>query len=261
MKQKISIIIPAHNEEKRIDKTLEEYLKFFSNLKKEKILDFEIIVVLNACIDKTKEVAEKNKCKELRILEFKQGGKGFAVTQGFKDALTRKNDLIGFVDADMATSPESFYDLIENIKEKDGIIASRGKKGANANMNPIRRLTHKGFNFIIRSLFLMPYKDTQCGAKIFKKGVVESIIPGLSLTHWVFDVNLLHLCKKNKFKIKEHPTIWKNKSGSKISSITRTSFQMFLGAIRLRILNSPFKDFVRLYDKINKKRKNEIYKN
>ena len=123
--EKVSIVIPAHNEEKRIGKTLEKYLEYFKNLKNRHFLDFEIIVILNACKDKTLEIVKKYKCKELKILDFERGGKGFAVTEGFKEALKGNSSLIGFVDADMATSPESFYDLIKNIGNHHGIIASR----------------------------------------------------------------------------------------------------------------------------------------
>ena len=124
---KISIIIPAHNEEKRIEKTLKRYLEFFKNLKKEKRLDFEVIIVINNTKDKTEEIVKKycKKYKEISYMNFERRGKGFAIIKGFEDSIKRKNDLIGFVDADMSTSPESFYDLIKNIKDSDGILANR----------------------------------------------------------------------------------------------------------------------------------------
>ena len=105
--EKISIIIPAYNEEKRIKETLNSNLKFFKNLKKRKILDFEMIVAVNGSKDRTIEIvkgfAKKN--KELRYLNLKRGAKGYAVIEGFKEALKGKSNLIGFKDADMATSP------------------------------------------------------------------------------------------------------------------------------------------------------------
>src|SRR3989338_5493791 len=99
--EKISIIIPAYNEEKRIKETLNSNLKFFKNLKKRKILDFEIIAVVNGSKDRTIEIvkgfAKKN--KELRYLNLKRGAKGYAVIEGFKEALKGKSNLIGFKDA------------------------------------------------------------------------------------------------------------------------------------------------------------------
>ena len=242
---KISIIIPAYNEEKRIGKTLKEYKEFFQELEKRKVLDFEIIVVLNACRDNTLGVVEKNKFPQLKILDFKQDGKGFAIIEGFKDALKRKNDMIGFVDADMATSPAAYYDLIQNIDNYDGIIGSRWLKDSKVTKRIfLRKITSWGFNFITRSLFLMNYTDTQCGAKLFKKKVVEKIICELNLTRWAFDVNLLYLCKKNKFRIKEHPTTWEDKKDSKLG-VFKVSIQMFLGILRLRLINSFFEPILR----------------
>jgi len=238
---KISIIIPAYNEEKRIENTLKEYGKFFQNLKKQKVLDFEIIIVMNNTTDNTEEVIRKfsKKYKDIKYLNFKPRGKGFAVKEGFKYSLKRKNDLIGFVDADMSTSPESFYDLFKNIKDNDGIIASRWIKGARVIERTMRRkIISKTFNFVVGSLFFLSYKDTQCGAKIFKRKVIKKIIYGLNTQGWVFDVNLLYLCKKYKFKIKEYPTVWKDKKKSKITNLFKTSIQMFFEIVKLKFLLS-----------------------
>ena len=239
----VSIVIPAYNEEKRIEKTLNEYCTFFRELTNKKILNFEIIVVLNNCTDKTLEIVKKAKkrFKEIRFLDFEEGGKGFAIKEGFKDALKRENDLIGFVDADMATSPEAFYDIIRKSKNYDGIIASRWLKSSviKTKQTFLRRIMSRGFNFIVRLLFFFNYRDTQCGAKIFKKKVIEKIVQDLELTEWAFDINLLYLCKKNCFKIKECPTIWDDKKDSKLD-LTKVPLQMFSGVFRLRLIYSPF---------------------
>jgi len=249
---KLSIVIPAKNEENRIGRTLEEYVKFLKKLKNEKkIKDFEIIVVLNACEDDTIGVVKKyqKKYDKLKCLNFKRIGKGFALIEGFKDALKRENDLIGFIDADFSTSPCSFYDLIKNMEKCDGAIASRAKRGSKVRMSLLRRITSRGFNFLVRSILFLPYKDTQCGAKLFKREVIDKVTPKLSLTYWAFDINLLYLCKKHKFKIKEIPTVWEDKKESKLN-IARVPILMFLSIIRLRLLNSPFRDLVRFYNKI-----------
>jgi len=244
---KVSIVIPACNEEKRIRKTLEEYLRFFSEIKKKTNLDFEILIVINNTQDKTEEIVIEftNKYKELRYLNFKQGGKGFAIIEGFKDSLKRDNDLIGFVDADLATPPEAYYDLIENIGNFMGVIADRWIKGAKVKKQTLKRqIISRGFNFIVRVFFIMPYKDTQCGAKLFRREVIDKIIPTLNLTQWAFDVNLLYVCKKNKFKIKSVPTTWEEIPGSNIN-ILRAPLQMFLGVMRLRLVNSIFEPILR----------------
>ncbi|MFH1711032.1 MAG: glycosyltransferase [Nanoarchaeota archaeon] len=246
---KIAIVMPAHNEEKRIEKTLEEYGKFFKKKKKEKeINNFEIIVVINNTQDRTEEIAKKmsKKYREIRCLNFKQKGKGFAIIEGFKDALKRDFDLIGFVDADMATTPEGYYALAENIEGYGGIIASRWVRGSviKTKQSFLRRVLSRGFNLIVRFMFLMPYEDTQCGAKIFRRKVIERVVGELYLTQWAFDINLLYLCKKKEFKIREYPTTWQDRTDSKLD-VMKIPIQMFTGVLRLRLINSIFEPLLK----------------
>ncbi len=251
--EKISIIIPAYNEEKRIKETLDSNLKFFKNLKKNKILNFEIIVVVNGSSDKTieivKDFAKKN--NELKYLNLKRGAKGYAVIEGFKEALKGNSNLIGFKDADMSTSPEAFYELVKRIKNYDGIIASRYVKGSIINPKPNleRIFASRIFNFMTIIILGLHFKDTQCGAKIFKRKALEKTIPKLTFSQLAFDVEILYIMKKVGFKIKETSTIWSDKEYSKVN-FAKSGPGMLLSIIRLRILNSPFKSLIKFYDKL-----------
>lgn len=251
---KLCIVIPALNEEKRIGKTLDAYMNFFRELEKKKILDFEIVIVLNACEDNTLDVVKKyaEKHKEIRYLSLDRKGKGLAIIRGFEDSLKRDNELIGFVDADMATLPDSFYELVKNADKGDCIIASRALKESKVDMNGLRKFTSRGFNFLVRSILLLHIYDTQCGAKIIKRNALENVIGEIGSTEWSFDVDFLYRLKKRGFKIKEVPTVWEGQGGSKLNLI-KTPFRMFSGIMRLRILNSPFKFIVRAYDKLPEK--------
>jgi len=243
----MAIIIPAYNEEKRIGETLKNYLAYFKNLKRQRILDFQIIIVLNACKDNTKSVVEEYSCKELKILEFEQGGKGFAIVEGFKEALKKDFELIGFVDADMATPPNAFYGLVRNIKRVDGVIADRWDKRSKVSPQTFfRRILSRGFNYIVRSLFLFCYRDTQCGAKLFRRELLIKLIPKLGSSEWNFDVDLLFYTRREKAKIKSIPTMWDDKKGSSIN-LKKTPITMLLSAIRLRLIHSPLNFFVRVY--------------
>jgi glycosyltransferase involved in cell wall biosynthesis len=217
---KLSIVIPAYNEENRIERTLRTYHEFFV----EKHMPFELVVVLNGCKDNTIGVVERVR-KELAtnsiiIIDLPQAGKGLAIKAGFADALTRNNDLIGFVDADMATKPDAYYDLVVNLKDNDGIIASRYMPGAK--ISPPRPAYKRYGSKLIYEpllwlLFGLSYYDFQCGAKLFKREVLQEVNPQLTVTQWAFDAELLYLCKKNGFTVIEIPTVWEDQAESKLT--------------------------------------------
>ena len=242
----LSIIIPARNEQNRIGPMLDAYSRFFINK------NSEIIVVINNSSDRTLDVV-KNYQKKFPFIKYqnlKPGGKGFATMSGFKEALQGNSNLIGFVDADMSTKPEDFYELYKNIEDYDGVIGSRWKKGAVTKRSLGKLIRSRGFNLLVRALFLFPYQDTQCGAKIFKREVVKKLYDDIKIPEWAFDVNILYICKRNGFSIKEFPTIWEDKDGSGINKPFKIPIQMAAGVIRLRLLYSPFEFVVRAYDQI-----------
>jgi len=250
---KLCIVIPAYNEEKRIGKTLEKYSLFFEKARKNRELDYEILVVINNTKDKTESIVKSFSKKNKRIiyLNLIRGGKGYAVVSGFRDTLKRKNELIGFVDADLSTSPEEYLKLVKNISSYDGIIASRYIPGAilSPKQTIARIIASRVYNFYIRSLLFFPYSDTQCGAKLFKRKTIESILPSLTMSQWAFDIDLLYISKKKGFKIKEFPTVWSDKTFSKIKLLS-SGPMMALAILRLRLLNSPLKGFIKLYDNL-----------
>ena len=249
---KVTIIMPAYNEEKRIGNTLGEYLPYFNSLKKRKKLDYRLLVVINGTTDKTARVVAswKKMNPSLEYLNLKRGGKGYAIIEGFKAALAdKKSDLIGFVDADGATPPQAFHALVQGIGKEDGIIASRYIQGSivRPRPSPQRILASRVYNLLIRSLFFIPYRDTQCGAKLFKRNAIEHTIKDFKMSQWAFDVDVLYHLRKNGYSIREAPTIWSDKEYSKIN-LASSAPGMALGIIRLRLLNSPARSFIRIYD-------------
>ena len=237
--KKISIIIPAHNEEKRIRNTLEAYSRFFDMVKQDEDLKYEIVVVLNGCTDDTLHVVEdvRERRSAISYIDLPEAGKGLAVKAGFEDALKRRNDFIGFVDADMATAPEYFFELIEKIGEHDGIIASRYMKGSKVHP-PRPKIKRWGswivYESLVKLLFGISYQDYQCGAKLFKRDVIKKVTPHLTVKQWAFDVELLYLCKKFGFTVIEVPTVWVDKEGSKLSPIGG-GFKMLTALFKLRL--------------------------
>lgn len=229
---KLSIIIPAHNEEKRIRKTLDDYISYFSDKYGN---NFEILVVMDGCIDKTVELVEEftRYFLQLRCYDHpKRLGKGGAIIEGFKRA---KGDIVAYTDADGATKQDELDRLIDELKECDGIIASRYLEGSSIETSqPITRIiASRGFNFLVRLLFGIPFKDTQCGAKVLKNYVVKDIVNDLTERQWAFDVDLLYTAIKKGYKIKEVSITWEHKEGFELR-LYKVIPQMFFAIIRLR---------------------------
>ncbi|WP_424357748.1 dolichyl-phosphate beta-glucosyltransferase [Methanocella sp. MCL-LM] len=207
----ISVIVPAYNEEDRIEKTLEEYSKGLKSAG-----DFEIIVVCDGCKDRTPEIA----AKYAKVLTFPNRlGKGGGVLEGFKVA---RGDIVGFTDADNSLKVDQFLKLIEEM-EKTGagcVIADRKSKEAIIveSQYLIRRLASESFNTLFpRLLFGLKVKDSQCGGKIFKREYVEKVAPQMACMGFEFDVELLWRMKNAGCAIREVPVVWKDDKGSKFS--------------------------------------------
>lgn len=246
----VCIVLPAHNEERRIGKTLEVFSAYFENLRKQKKLKYEMLIVINNTKDRTEEIVKnfERKNKNITSVNLSKGGKGFAVIEGFKIALNSKKnfDFIGFVDADLATPPEAFYDLIKNINNNDGIIASRHIPKAIIEPKPslLRKLASIGFISVVRILFFMPFTDTQCGAKLFTRKAITELAKYQIQSNWAFDVNILYILNKKGIVVREIPTLWRDIKDSKLK-VGKVSIQMFLAVLQLRIINSPFRRLLR----------------
>ncbi len=236
---KLSIVIPAHNEEHRLPPMLEAYAAYFQEKYGK---EAELIVVPNFCDDRTAEVTcgFMDRFPRLRVLDDPgRVGKGGAVVLGAQAA---DGDLIGFVDADGATSPVAFDELVEKISLDGCIIASRWMKGSVMSpKQPVsRRIASRCFNFLVRVFFGLRLTDTQCGAKLFRREVILPVIRNLGVTDWAFDVDMLFQTKRLGASIREIPTVWNDIAGSKID-VGRASVQMLVAMVRLRMFYSSLR--------------------
>ncbi len=224
----LSIVIPAYNEEDRIGGVLKKYANFHSS--------YEIIVVCNGCTDATVSIVEEMTRNDARIklLVFKEKlGKGGAIIEGFKASVGK---MIGFIDADESVGTADFTKLIEAARSNcDGAIASRRMKGARIPVKqPLRRrIASRAFNVLVKLIFGLTFEDTQCGAKIFRREVVEAILGDLRSRGFEFDVELLWRMKMNGYRVLEVPITWRYDRGSKFSLLHAPN--MFLNLIRIRI--------------------------
>lgn len=233
------LLIPAYNEQGRIGPVLRDYARYFSQNYRGK---FQFVVVLNGCVDDTigvvRAVAADFPC--ISALEFPAPiGKGGALIEGLK--LAPLCDLIGYVDADGATAPAAFHELVKLSDRADCVVGSRWVEGAVIHQVQTnrRRFASRVFHLIVQGLFWMGIHDTQCGAKVLHRIAVEKIHGALRIADMAFDINLLYALKRAGCTILEVPTEWTDRMGSKVV-LGKTSLTMLLSVVRLRLVYSPF---------------------
>ena len=240
------LLIPAYNEERRIEPVLREFAQYFRDQYHGR---FQLVVVLNGCRDNTLGVVKKVAAEfpSISALDFPDPiGKGGALIEGLKLAPTA--DIVGYVDADGASPPSAFHALVQLIDRADCVIGSRWLPGAVLHQAQtwVRRFASRCFHLVVETLFHMHIKDTQCPCKVIRRAAIEKIHSSLRIADLAFDVNLLYSLKHAGFSVLEVPTEWTDKIGSKVtSSLFRSSLSMFLSVVRIKLIYSPLYERLR----------------
>lgn len=229
---RLSLIIPAYNEERRILPTLDEYVAHLRTLYAPGTA--EVIVVLNGCRDGTRGVVEQvmANAPEVRLIEFAAPlGKGGAILEGLAAA---RGDYVAFVDADnMVRAPETAK-LLRVLETHDVAIAGRFGPDAAPSSQPLtRRLLGAASRVWVRRFLGLPYRDTQCGAKAFRATAWHAIAPHVVERGWAFDLDVLAHAYRLGLRVAEVPVRWQHiVEGSKVR--LRDLPQTYLATFRIR---------------------------
>ncbi len=231
---RLDIVIPAHNEEHRIGPTLAAYRAGCPDP------GCRFLVALDNCTDSTADIVDEQARADGRVtkLEYPKLGKGGVIMESFRHC---DADLIAFVDADCATLPNEMLRLTQTAVQCDGAIATRRHPAAvlPARRTVPRKLTSAGFAYGVRRVFNLPYTDTQCGAKVMRREVVQRVLPLLSSRDFLFDVDLLVTSRALGYRIVEVPTIWIDREGSRVDAVADTkkmAFSLFRLWLHHRVL-------------------------
>lgn len=225
----LSIIIPAHNEEKRLPHSLQQVAAFLETFAQ----PAEVIVVENGSSDATLRVAQLFAAAHpaFRVLHNELPGKGRAVRDGVLAAAGRYRF---FADADLSMPIEQLRRFLPPAVDVPIAIASREAPGAVRYNEPAHRhFTGRVFNSFIRSLVLPGLHDTQCGFKLFRADVAEDLFRHQTLSGWSFDVELLYIASLRGLPILEVPIPWYFNPESKIN-VLRDSWRMFRDLLIIR---------------------------
>ena len=192
----LSLIVPVYKQEKIIVKNIRQIKQILDSIRH----DYEIIVVFDGLVDSSyKKVKKANIPKVKTISYIKNQGKSHAIRIGMKKA---KGDYVMFIDSGMEIDPNSISMLLEHMEwyNADIIVGSKRHPASQVNYVPSRKILSEGYYFIVKFLFGIKVRDTQAGIKIFRKEVLEKILPRLVGKKFTGDLEMLVVADTLGFK-------------------------------------------------------------
>jgi dolichyl-phosphate beta-glucosyltransferase len=245
----LSIVIPAYNEEKRIERTLDDVLRFLES----QSYRGEVIVVDDGSSDGTARIASdriagyRNAGHEMRVLTNKPNrGKGYSVKRGLTET---RGEIVLFTDADLSSPITEAPKLIDPIAERRADV-TLGSRALNREMIGVHqpRMRELGgivFNLCMRIITGLKFKDTQCGFKAFRRECALPVFALQRVERFGFDPEVLYIAKKQGNKLLEVPVVWNHCEGGELQNKLNyllDSINMFADLIRIR-----FNDFAGRY--------------
>jgi dolichyl-phosphate beta-glucosyltransferase len=239
--KKLSVVIPAYNEEKRITETLKDIDGY---LEKQNY-DYEIVIVVNNTKDRTYEIVQelgRTTVQKAVAMDLKEGGKGNAVRRGILEKAT--GDIIMFMDADNATpisEIEKFLPFFD--KGFDVVIGSRYTNPDLVKVHQpfYRILLSRMSNLLIQVLAVPGIKDTQLGFKAFTATAAKEIFPLVTVLRWGFDMEVLTIALARGYKIKEVGVSWTEHGGGHVPLSAYIESLIDLFKIKFRSISGKYK--------------------
>jgi glycosyltransferase involved in cell wall biosynthesis len=227
----LSIVIPAFNEELRLPASLERIAAYLKNGNRET----EVLVVDDGSRDRTAALAEsfRDRIPGLRVIaNGSNRGKGYSVRHGMQEA---RMDLVLFSDADLSAPIEEADKLVAALDQYDVAIGSRAldRSLIAVHESAFREFAGIVFNWIVRFVLRLPFVDTQCGFKAFRREQCKIIFEQQRIERFGFDPELLYLARHHGLSAVEIPVRWAHSPATKVNML-RDSVQMFLDIFTIR---------------------------
>lgn len=226
----LSIVIPAHNEEKRLPPTLRKIDDFLAL----QPYPAEVIVVENGSSDRTYEVAQAftGQLPYLRVYQETARGKGLAVKRGMLEAVGEYRFIC---DADLSMPIEQVNRFLPPAMHSPEVaIGSREAPGSVRYNEPTyRHLIGRVFNWMVRIAALPGLQDSQCGFKCFRGDIADEVFPLQTLSGMSFDVEVLFIARRHGYKIREVPIDWYFDADSRVR-LVQDSLRMFFDLVTIR---------------------------
>lgn len=229
----LSIVVPAYNESARLGSTLERMIAYLDS---QSFADAEVIVVDDGSTDDTASLVERYAAVDQRVRLIRNPGnrgKGYAVRNGMLHA---RGEWVLFSDADLSSPIEELEDLLAAADEANAAIAigSRAldRSLVKTHQSAAREFLGRFFNFLMRLITGLKFKDTQCGFKLYRRDAAAAVFPLQRLDGFSFDVEDLVIAKRLQIPAVEVPVEWANVEGTKVS--LGKGMQSFADLVRIR---------------------------
>jgi dolichyl-phosphate beta-glucosyltransferase len=228
----LSIIIPSYNEEARLAGTLQRIAEYLPTLR----LRTEVLVVDDGSTDRTAAIAESfhGKLTGLRVLSNGTNrGKGYSVRHGMLEA---QGDMVLFTDADLSAPIEESDKLLTALNNGyDVAIGSRAMDRSliSTHQSIFREFAGIIFNKIVRIVLRLPFVDTQCGFKAFRRERTRIIFEQQRIEGFGFDPELLYLARHYGLRAIEIPVRWGHSEATKVNMLG-DSLKMFADIFTIR---------------------------
>jgi glycosyltransferase involved in cell wall biosynthesis len=193
---KLSVIVPAYREASHIQDNLGKLLRELNALGR----SYEVIVVSDGNTDDTAREAERVISPHIKVIEYNRNmGKGYALRCGVAHS---SGELVTFIDADMELDPryiKGFIAVMESF-DCDAVVGSKRHPMSNVQYPRARRFQSLMYQLLIRTLFRIKVRDTQTGLKLFRREVLEEVVPLLAIKRFAFDLELLVVARQLGYK-------------------------------------------------------------
>lgn len=228
----VSIVIPAYNEEKRLPSSLDEILAFL----RAREFRAEVLVVDDGSSDATAARVREYEMKHPSVrllLNPGNRGKGYSVRHGMLEA---RHDWVLFTDADLS-APIGELDKLLAAAERERADAAIGSRALDRSLigvhqSAAREYAGRVFNIVMRAVTGLPFEDTQCGFKLYRREAAQQVFSRQQLDGFGFDVEDLYIAKLLKLKVIEVPVRWNNVEGTKVSLLN--GLDSFIDPLRVR---------------------------
>ncbi|WP_101296214.1 flippase-like domain-containing protein [Halegenticoccus soli] len=215
----VSVVLPAYNEERTIERTVRTTLSALGDFLPEGA--YEVIVAEDGCDDRTPEIADRLAERDPRVRHFHSDerlGRGGALERAFDAA---RGDTLVYFDTDLATDMKHLEELVERVRsgEYDVATGSRWMPGREADRPPKRSVPSRAYNGLVRVFLRSDLRDHQCGFKAVSRDAFDRLRDDIEDNHWFWDTELLVRAQREGLRVAEFPVDWTPKGDTKVDLV------------------------------------------